>query len=102
MTTTTDATTADAATIADLTTVPAARKLVADAQAAGLRVQFNRDDTFVRVYVVSADLDTLLTAEWWDGSLVREFNYASVLDLPTRRSRRATSLKAGRTAVGLS
>lgn len=86
---------------ADLSKLPAARKLVADAERAGLRVATSHEDPFTRVVVVSADSTKVLMAEWWNGSLVREFNYASVKDVPTGKSRRADSLKQARKTVGL-
>lgn len=86
---------------ADLSKLPAARKLVADAERAGLRVATAHHDPFTTVVVVSADSTKVLTAEWWNGSLVREFNYASVKDVPTRQSRRADSLKQARKQIGL-
>jgi hypothetical protein len=85
---------------ADLSRLPAARKLVADAERAGLRVVSANDDPFTRVVVASKDGTKIITAEWWDGSMVREFNYASVKDVPSGKTRRADSLKQARTIVG--
>lgn len=86
---------------ADLSNLPTARKLVADADRAGLAVATVHHDPFTRVVVGSADGTQTLMAEWWDTPNLREFNYASVEDRTTKRSRRATSLKQARTQIGL-
>lgn len=84
---------------ADLSNLPNARKLVAAAEAAGLKVSTGADDTFTRVAVASKDGATVIVAEWWTS--LREFNYATVKDVPSRKSRRADSLKQARKAVGI-
>jgi alpha-D-ribose 1-methylphosphonate 5-triphosphate diphosphatase PhnM len=82
---------------ADLSNLPNARKLVAAAEAAGLSVATDADDTFTRVAV--ANDERIVVAEWWTN--LREFNYASIKDRATGKERRADSLKQARAAVGI-
>ena len=85
--------------------IAAAVKLARDAEAAGLLTRTFRtpDDVFLVVTVTNPGTRRGIVAEWWDGSLVREFNYAEVREIVGDRvkSRRASSLKAARAHVGL-
>lgn len=83
------------------TTIRAALRLVADAQAAGLRVTWRRnDDIFLVVAVVNPQTDAVVIAEWWDTPSIREHNYSTV-GRSGGRQVRAQSLKAARQHVGL-
>ena len=83
--------------------IPAAVKLAKDAEAAGMRATTARsgDDVFLIVTVTNPATGNGMYAEWWDGTLVREFNYAATLTVGQRLTRRAPSLKAARAHVGL-
>lgn len=83
--------------------IPAAVKLAKDAEAKGLRATTARsgDDVFLIVTVSDPATGKGMYAEWWDGTLVREFNYAATLEAGARNTRRASSLKAARAHVGL-
>ena len=83
--------------------IAAAVKLARDAEAKGLRATTARsgDDVFLIVTVTDPATGLGMYAEWWDGSLVREFNYAATIAPGQRLTRRAPSLKAARAHVGL-
>jgi len=85
--------------------IPAAVKLARDAEAKGLTTTTFRtnDDVFLVVTVSNRETQRAIVAEWWDGALVREFNFAETREAVDGRvkSRRAPSLKAAREFVGL-
>lgn len=83
--------------------IPAAVKLAKDAEAQSLRTTTRRssDDVFVIVTVTNPTTKRGMYAEWWDGSLVREFNYAATFTPGDKNTKRAPSLKAARAHVGL-
>jgi len=84
--------------------IPAAVKLEKDAAAAGLTVKVTEpreQHPFRTVIVTDPATGNGMFAEWWDGSLVREFNYAATITPGSRNTRRAPSLKAARAHVGL-
>lgn len=84
--------------------IAALTKLVNDAGAAGLTVKIKEPregHPFSTVIVSDPATGKGMYAEWWDGDLVREFNYAATLAAGAKSTKRAPSLKAARTHVGL-
>lgn len=81
-------------------TAPAARKLVKDAEAAGLRVTVTEtNEPFTQIAVRSADPKRAMLAEWW--TTLNEFNGATSIDTSKAETKRGLSLKGARAHVGL-
>lgn len=81
-------------------TAPAAKKLVRDAEAAGLRVTVTETNhPFTQITVRAADPKRAMLAEWWTD--LREFEGATTIDTSKAETKRGLSLKAARAHVGL-